>query len=156
MKWKLITVGDPFKNKELEAFYKNFLQKINHLQNLQIAAITDSKIARVDQAKKKQLESEKILASLADTDYLILFDENGKTQSSREFAKFLEKTQVSSAAAVFLIGGPFGVNDEVKKRAQIKIRLSDFVLNHELALAVALEQIYRGLAILKNLPYHND
>jgi 23S rRNA (pseudouridine1915-N3)-methyltransferase len=56
---------------------------------------------------------------------------------------------------IFLIGGAFGVSEEVRSRAQLKVSFSAMVFNHLVAELVALEQIYRAFTIIKNLPYHN-
>ena len=55
-----------------------------------------------------------------------------------------------------LIGGAFGVSEEVKSRANWRVNLSPMTLNHHVAAIVGLEQLYRALAINKNLPYHNS
>ncbi len=57
---------------------------------------------------------------------------------------------------IFIIGGAYGVNEEVKKRADLKVSLSAMTMNHIMAQAVSLEQIYRAFTIIKNLPYHNS
>lgn len=57
---------------------------------------------------------------------------------------------------IFCVGGAFGFNEEIRKRADAVISLSSFVLNHHVAQAVVLEQVYRAISIQKNLPYHNE
>ena len=75
---------------------------------------------------------------------------------SIKFSEHLNRILGSGKKQVyFLIGGPYGVSDEIKKRASLKVNLSPFTLNHLVAQVVLLEQIYRGFMILKNLPYHN-
>jgi len=61
----------------------------------------------------------------------------------------------SSKAIVFCIGGPYGHTDAMRGRANEVIRLSDCVLNHQVARVVLLEQIYRGWTIIRNEPYHH-
>jgi 23S rRNA (pseudouridine1915-N3)-methyltransferase len=56
---------------------------------------------------------------------------------------------------VFCIGGPYGHGDAVRERANDTIRLSKLVLNHQVAVVVLLEQLYRGWAILRGDPYHH-
>ena len=68
----------------------------------------------------------------------------------------LEKATTSGKKRiVFIIGGAFGVSDEIKKQAHLKVGLSAMVMNHLVAETVALEQIYRSLTILNRIPYHN-
>ncbi len=88
---------------------------------------------------------------------MVLLDEQGKGLTSKAFSKELVQwVESGKKRVVFVIGGSYGVSDAVKTRANIKLKLSDFVLNHWVAQIVLTEQIYRALAIWRNLPYHND
>ncbi len=108
-------------------------------------------------AKSLDLESEYVLARLKPTDLLYLFDEGGKSMDSRAFAAYLERTQHQSGSrVVFLIGGAYGFGESLRERAQGKVSLSPMTLSHQLVRAVAMEQLYRAMSILRNLPYHND
>ena len=134
-----------------------YLEKINHFFKMNVQLLKPKKAARTESEFKRQAESEDILAQITNDDYVILFDERGDSQSSKEFAKTLQSGIGSSKKrVVFIIGGAFGVNELVRRRAQKVIKFSDMVFNHLVAKTVALEQIYRGLTIIRNLPYHND
>ncbi len=134
-----------------------YTQKISHFNPFEIQTLKPKKSSRDDAAVKKKEESELILFSLSQDDYVVLFDERGRSFSSIEFSKKIEGVLSSSKKrAVFIIGGAYGVSDEVRSRAQLVVTLSPMVMNHLLAQTVALEQIYRAFTILKNLPYHNS
>jgi 23S rRNA (pseudouridine1915-N3)-methyltransferase len=133
-----------------------YVKKISHFNIFEIQNLKPKKSSRDESAQKKKDESELILSSLTSDDFVILFDERGKNFSSEEFSKKLEMILSSSKKrAVFIIGGAYGVSDEVRQRAQLVVSLSPMVMNHLLAQTVALEQIYRAFTILKKLPYHN-
>lgn len=133
-----------------------YTQKISYFTPFEIQTLKPKKSSREEAAQKKKEESELILSTLSKEDFVILFDERGKTFNSIEFSKKLESVLSSSKKrGVFIIGGAYGVNDEVRARAQLVVTLSPMVMNHLLAQTVALEQIYRAFTILKNLPYHN-
>jgi len=133
-----------------------YTQKISHFNSFEIQTLKPKKSSRDEAAQKKKEESDLILSSLSSDDYVILFDERGKTFNSIEFSKKIENVLSSSKKrAVFIIGGAYGVTDEVRSRAQLVVTLSPLVMNHILAQTVALEQIYRAFTIIKNLPYHN-
>ena len=88
---------------------------------------------------------------------LHLFDEQGDSFSSREFADFLEKKMLSGLKElVFVIGGPYGFSDEVYEKANSKISLSKMTFSHQLARLLCVEQIYRAFTIIKGEPYHHD
>ena len=134
-----------------------YLEKIKRFGEFEIIKIKSPAVARDNKAHKIEEESKLILSKIKPEDYLFLFDEDGKSFDSVEFAKNLQRAQeVSSRRIVFLIGGAFGVSEEVKKRANQKIALSKMVMNHHVALVMALEQIYRSQTIIKGIPYHNS
>jgi 23S rRNA (pseudouridine1915-N3)-methyltransferase len=97
------------------------------------------------------------LKNISEKDFLIVCDEQGKNYSSKEFAvKFNAILETGKQKCIIVIGGPFGVPLEVKSRANLVLRLSDFVFNQEVALVVLLEQVFRALTIINNHPYHNE
>jgi 23S rRNA (pseudouridine1915-N3)-methyltransferase len=133
-----------------------YTQKISHFNAFEIQTLKPKKSARDESAQKKKSESDLILSSVTNDDYVVLFDERGKALNSMDFSKKIAEVQASSKKrAVFIIGGAYGVSEEVRARAQFVVSLSPLVMNHILAQTVALEQIYRAFTILKNLPYHN-
>jgi 23S rRNA (pseudouridine1915-N3)-methyltransferase len=106
---------------------------------------------------KRKLEAELILRELDDKDLLVLFDERGKlSKTSEDFSIALSRVLESGKANIFFcIGGPYGFADEVRKRAQNQWSLSPLTMNHWIAGLMALEQIFRGMTILRGIPYHN-
>jgi 23S rRNA (pseudouridine1915-N3)-methyltransferase len=105
----------------------------------------------------KKKEGELILQSLQKEDYLVLLDERGKQMSSEEFAQFIQdRANESLKNVVFLIGGAFGVSDEIMKRANYKWSLSQLVFPHQLVRLILAEQLYRACSILRNEKYHHQ
>lgn len=134
-----------------------YLKKISAFLPIAEEAVGPRKASRDDAAFKRDSDSEALLKAIKSDDLVILFDEKGENPDSRAFAKKMDRWLGSSKKRlVFVIGGAFGVNDELKKRADHKISFGAMTMNHLLAKTVALEQIYRAFTILRNLPYHND
>lgn len=139
---------------EAQALYS---EKIKRFSDFEIIKIKSPSIARDNKEYKVEEEAKLILSKLKSDDYLALFDECGKLFDSIEFARNFERMQESNPKRiVFLIGGAFGVSEEIKKRANQKLSLSKMVMNHHVALGMALEQIYRAFTIIKGIPYHNS
>ena len=150
--YNLATAKEPW----AEEAARLYLQKISYFTPFQIQTLKPKKSSRDESAQKQKEESELILSTLSSDDFVILFDERGKSFDSIEFSKKIGSVLSSSKKrAVFIVGGAYGVSDEVRARAQLVVSLSPMVMNHLLAQTVALEQIYRAFMILKNLPYHN-
>ena len=133
-----------------------YKKKISFFVPLEIQTLRAKKSARDDSEFKKQEESSLLLKNILPDDFVILFDERGLVLDSLKFAKKIENILGSSKKrAIFIIGGAFGVNDQVRARADLLVSLSPMVMNHLMAQAVSLEQIYRAFTIIKKIPYHN-
>ncbi len=101
-------------------------------------------------------ESINILSKIDIKDFLILLDERGSQMSSLDFAETIEiKQNDSIKKLIFVIGGAYGVTDDLKERANYTLSLSKMVFPHEVARLLLIEQIYRAYSILNSLPYHH-
>ena len=78
----------------------------------------------------------------------------GREFSSPEFASEIEKISLSNSKIAFVIGGSFGLSDNVKARGKIKLSFGRITLPHQLARLVLTEQIYRAFSIINNSRYH--
>jgi 23S rRNA (pseudouridine1915-N3)-methyltransferase len=89
--------------------------------------------------------------------FRIVMDERGEHIDSRALAKKLAAWEQSGPRDIaLLVGGADGHTDELRKSAGWTWSLSRLTLQHELALVVALEQLYRAYTIKAGLPYHRD
>jgi len=101
-------------------------------------------------------EGESLLLKSQDCFRLVL-DERGKTFTSRLFAEEIKKIELNPRkTCAILVGGADGLAEPVRKAANLLWSLSPLTLQHEMALALALEQIYRAHTILTGVPYHRD
>lgn len=111
----------------------------------------------LSKAEWKTKEGEKILKSITSSDYVILLDEKGDEMSSKGFASFLEKKFAqSSRTLTFVVGGPYGFDDQVMQKADTSISLSKMTFSHQMVRLFFLEQLYRALTILRNESYHHE
>lgn len=134
-----------------------YVKKISPFVPFEVKELKIPKSSRDDREFKVKNDSQSILKEIKSDDYVVLFDERGKSFSSREFSQKIQNIlNTGKKRTVFIIGGAFGVDDSVKSRADLQVSFSKMVFNHLIAQAVCLEQIYRSFTILKNLPYHND
>ena len=104
----------------------------------------------------RRKEAEMILDWLEKDDYLVLLDEKGRSLSSGGLATFLQtRANESTKRIVFLIGGAYGVDEMVKKRANFCWSLSTLVFPYQLVRLILSEQLYRAATILRNEKYHH-
>ncbi|MHB8830759.1 MAG: 23S rRNA (pseudouridine(1915)-N(3))-methyltransferase RlmH [Patescibacteria group bacterium] len=110
--------------------------------------------AKPNLAKAKQTEANSLLNKLPKDVYLIVLDEGGKQLDSQEFSSTLEREASTGRPVVFIIGGSWGLDNEVLKKADLKLSLGKITLPHTLARIVLLEQIYRAQMISAGREYH--
>ena len=133
--------------KRINRYYKTDWQLIPVPKNA-------GNLSEMDLRKK---EGEMILEWLDKEDYLVLLDERGKTLDSEGLAKFIQKrANESSRHVVFLIGGAYGVDQPVFRRADFTWSLSPLVFPHQLVRLILAEQVYRACTILRNEKYHHS
>lgn len=141
------------KNPHYKALEQDYHQKVQRYLQSDIFYLKDS--PEKDVKVKKRKESDAISKFLKPSDVVVLCDERGKSFDSLKFSSQLEKWQIMGQRVVLIVGGAFGVSDELREQVQFKLKLSDFVMPHELARVVLLEQVYRGLSLLNGEKYHH-
>lgn len=144
------------KQQWFEEFENTYSEKINHFCDFEVVHMKTLSVDREQSAEKISFEEKALLKKMTSDDFVILCDERGKKFDSLQFADAHMKAQQSGKKRiVFIIGGAFGVSDDIRKRAQLTISLSTMVMNHLVAESVLLEQIYRSFTIQNRIPYHN-
>lgn len=154
MKLSICSVG-----KANDAYIKDgvdqFTKRIGHYYPIDWQLITPSKLTEPIQIKKAEAAS--ILKSLTATDVLVLLDEKGEMLNSPGLANLIQqKANQSAQRIVFLIGGAYGVDEEIKKRANFTWSISELVFPHMLVRLILAEQLYRACSILANEKYHHE
>lgn len=139
MKLKILTVGK-LSLKQVQILAQDYTERIGHYLPIEFIS------AKTLKDSFSQIKNE---------DCLVVLDERGRSLGSVEFAKWLEDKKIHAVKSlVFLIGPAEGFSEEVRKKADLVLSLSKMTLQHELALVILLEQIYRTCTILKGEPYH--
>lgn len=109
--------------------------------------------AAKDGLEARQDESERLLKVLNPKDYIILLDERGEQLTSPDFSKLIT---ASDCNITIVIGGAYGVTDELRQQADQVVSLSKMVFPHQLVRLIILEQIYRAQTIYRHTPYHHQ
>jgi len=102
----------------------------------------------------KEDETKSIFAKLNNNAILIVLDENGKQQTSKQLADFFANSMMDAKNIDFVIGGAYGLHESLLKRCNIKLSLSKMTFPHQFAKLLLIEQIYRAQTLLENHPYH--
>lgn len=104
----------------------------------------------------RQEESERILSKLKSDDFVILLDERGKLLESPSLSRQLLEPLERSRQVVLIIGGAYGVDDSIHRRANLVWSISPLVFPHQLVRLILVEQLYRSQEIAAGHPYHHD
>jgi len=132
---------------------QRYQKRLKRPFNIEWVILPHSSLADV---RARQEESQRILLRLNANDYVILLDERGESVDSTELSAFLLKILEKSKNVVIVIGGAYGVDDTVTKRADFVWSLSELVFPHQLVRLILTEQLYRSQEIVSGNPYHHS
>lgn len=143
-KVRILWVGRTKEN-YLKEGINHYLKLLQNIINFKIIEVKDSK--GKDRTKAISEEGKRILRQ---TTSYVLLDESGMQMGSVEFSDFLARRD----SIDFVIGGCYGVSNEVRQGASAIVALSKMTFTHEMARLIFLEQLYRSVAIIKGREYH--
>ena len=147
---KIICSGK-IKENYLKDAIVEYSKRISKYDKLEIIELPDYDY---DLKKTLQKEKENILRNINLKDYNILLDLNGKNYTSLELADKLDKVRITNSNITFIIGGSYGVDEEIKKIVNERISFSKLTFPHQLFRVILLEQIYRCFKIINHEEYH--
>lgn len=154
MQITLILVGKTT-SKPISAAFEEYVKRLQHYVSFSVDVIPATKNIK-DHNLQKELEKKEILKRIKKEDFVVLLDERGKSLSSVEFAKYIEQLQLQSRKKViFVVGGAFGVSDEIFTRANMTMALSKMTFSHQMVRLFFIEQLYRAYTIINKESYHH-
>lgn len=151
--WSIGKAHEPYVKTGVEDFTK----RISNYFKVEWVIIPQPKNAgMMSEMDLKKKEAEVVMQWLDKDDYLVALDERGKQVSSEGLAEFMQaRANAGTKKLVFLIGGAFGIDETVLKRANYTWSLSQLVFPHQLVRLILAEQLYRACTILRNEKYHH-
>lgn len=142
---KIIVIGK-LKDKNFQSRIVEYSKWLTQNNKIEILELPDSTKGKENELLLKHIEKENHA-------YIIALSEDGKELTSRELA---DKLGAIQQKIVFIIGGPYGLTNEVKQRADFLWSLSKLTFTHEFARLILLEQLFRASNIQMGGSYHND
>ena len=133
---------------------KHYLDRLG--RSLPVEQVVLPEAGRGDPAYQQRTESERILAAIRPGEKVVVLDERGAHLTSTQFAARLGGWRDQGVRkVVFVIGGAYGMTDEVRQKADLVLALSAMTFPHQLVRVILAEQIYRALMIVNGKPYHH-
>jgi 23S rRNA (pseudouridine1915-N3)-methyltransferase len=140
------------KNSHLRALIEDYQQRISHFSRCDITELRETR-SREDDAGIDR-EAKRITDALLKADVTVLLDPQGQEWSSEQLARQVQNWENRGVRTVaFVVGGPDGVSEGLKKQVDKLWSLSKLTFTHEMARVMLLEQVYRAFAIIHRLPY---
>lgn len=153
MKVMTIAVGRP--KGELAAPIALYEERATRYFTFEAIEVKEHRARQAEGRQAMEEEGRRLLARVPAGVELVALHRGGRAWSSERLASYLRELAIrASPGAAFLIGGAFGLSDEVLQRADHRLSLSAFTMPHELARLVLAEQIYRAGTIARGEPYH--
>ena len=149
---RIICVGK-IKESYISKGIDEYLKRLNGYQKIEIVELKEGN--NIDITKTIKTEGEDILSKINSDDFVITLEIEGKMISSVELAEKIQNLLTYGKTKIdFVIGGSWGLSDEVKKRSNYALSFSKFTFPHQLMRLVLVEQIYRAFTIINNKEYH--
>ena len=148
---KIITVGS-IKEKYLKEAIEEYKKRISRYTNIEIIEVSDEGL--VEKEKAIKLEGNKIEKYISNRDYLITLEIEGRQFTSEEFASKIDQILIENSNITFVIGGSYGLSEEIKTKSNLHLSFSKMTFPHQLFRVLLLEQIYRAYKINNNESYH--
>ncbi|MCB9170923.1 MAG: 23S rRNA (pseudouridine(1915)-N(3))-methyltransferase RlmH [Flavobacteriales bacterium] len=153
MKVRLILVGRTARGFVSDGV-AHYLDRVRRERPVEEVVVPEA--GKGDPAHQARTEGQRILAALGPGERVVALDERGVALPSQEFAAQIGRWRDQGVRQVaFIVGGAFGLSDDVRSRADLVLSLSSMTFPHQLVRLLFAEQLYRAFTILRGSPYHH-
>lgn len=154
IKIRIISVSRT-RQKHLVQGEEDYLKRTSSLMKIERLELGIEVPSSFSEEETRKKEGAAILDKVKADEFVIALDEAGVEMTSQKLASFFEeKTQRGRSAFCMIIGGAYGLDNAVKKRAGLILSLSRLTFPYQLARFILVEQLYRAFTIMKGIPYH--
>lgn len=148
---KIICVGK-LKESYLKDAIAEYQKRISKYTKLEIIEVKDYNFD--DRQKNLEMEKEQIIKYMDPKDYVVTLEIEGSELTSIELSKKINSILAQNSNLCFIIGGSYGLEDTIKKKASFRLSFSKLTFPHQLFRVLLLEQLYRSYKIRNNESYH--
>jgi 23S rRNA (pseudouridine1915-N3)-methyltransferase len=153
MRFIVAVVGKP-RDAHLAAAIREYETRASRYWPLEFHEVRESPNPSGSADLVREREGERLLDAIPSGARLVACELTGKTMASEQFARWMQEQRERAVDVALLIGGAFGLGDNVRERKVMSLGLAPWTLPHELARLVLAEQLYRAGTIVRGEPYH--
>lgn len=158
MRIRIIVVGK-VRERYLRDGVAEYLKRLGPYAHVELVELQDEPVPETSSDKQlaaaRQVEAERILRTLRDSEYLVALDIRGTGMSSEDLSKWIQERAVSrDSNLAFVIGGTTGLAPEVLSRARLRLSMGPMTFPHQFMPMLVAEQLYRAFRIGRGEPYH--
>ena len=136
----------------LRALSEDYLKRLARFARCEVTELRETASGEIKAGIEK--DSQRISDALRPGTVTVLLDREGSQGTSEQLAAQVQQWQNEGAKEVsFIVGGPYGVSQQLTAAADKRWSLSRLTFTHEMARVLLLEQLYRAYAIVHGLPY---
>ena len=147
---KIICVGKIKEKYYIDAI-NEYLKRLSKFTKIDLIEVKDEDF---DVSKTLLKEKESISKYIEDKDYVITLEIEGEELDSISLSKKIDNIQLNNPNITFIIGGSYGLHEDIKKRSNYKLSFSKLTFPHQLFRVILIEQLYRSYKIINNETYH--
>ncbi|XP_028113123.1 putative RNA methyltransferase At5g10620 isoform X3 [Camellia sinensis] len=153
---KILTVGRT-RSQGVQLIVDDYIEKLKCYCRIEDVRIrSNPKNSRRDVKAQVEHEDMAVMHLIRSDDWVVMLDEHGLDIESEQMAELIgDAGNTGASSLLFCIGGSYGHGRQLRQRANLSIKLSSLVLNHQIALVVLMEQLYRAWTILRGQKYHH-
>ena len=148
---KIICIGK-IKEKFFKEAIDEYLKRLSKYTKIEVIELQDINNDNTNIILEK--ERDLILDKIKEKDYIITLEIEGKEISSIDLSNKINELQITNSNITFIIGGSYGLHQDIKDKSNFKLSFSKMTFPHQLFRIMLLEQIYRSYKILNNETYH--
>ncbi|MBN2544027.1 23S rRNA (pseudouridine(1915)-N(3))-methyltransferase RlmH [bacterium] len=138
----------------IEKKVNEYLKRISRYASVKLDIIKEEKIHAGNDMHVLKTEAERIRKKFKQGDYVICLTDKGKKFDTLGFKDLMNNLLINQKRILFVIGGPIGLEKELITESNMKLSLSQLTLQHDIALIVLLEQVFRAFTIMHGEKYH--
>ncbi|KAL6533741.1 hypothetical protein OROHE_013574 [Orobanche hederae] len=152
---RILTVGKK-RSAGVQLIVDEYIEKLKHYCPVEGVRLKSNPRNARDVMAQIEHEDMAVMNLIKTKEWVVMLDERGCDVGSEQMASLIGDAGNTGASSIlFCIGGPYGHGRQLRQRADVSIQLSSLTLNHEIALVVLAEQLYRAWTILKGQKYHH-